>query len=47
MGRENRKSKGRARSSEFTNAADLQNRFFAESEERRKKGDKTTGDAGY
>ncbi|CAI2182395.1 1390_t:CDS:2, partial [Funneliformis geosporum] len=30
-------------SGQFTNSADLQNRFFAEGEERRKKGDKASG----
>lgn len=45
MPRRNRKKN--IKSGEFTNSVDLQNRFFAETEERRQKGDKKDGDAGY
>ena len=45
MGRNNR-NKNKI-SGKFTNSSDLQNRFFAEGEERRKKRDKESGDAGY
>ena len=42
-----RRKKKQKTSGKFTNAADLKNRFFAETEERRKAGDKASGDAGY
>ena len=42
-----RRNKKQKTSGKFTNATDLKNRFFAETEERRKAGDKTSGDAGY
>lgn len=47
MGRNNRKKKSPIGSGKFTNVEDLKNRFFANSEERRKAGDKAHGDAGY
>ena len=47
MGREKRKKRNPAGSGKFTDAQDLKNRFFANSEERRKAGNKASGDATY
>ena len=47
MGRENRRKTNPTVSGNFTDSADLQNRFFMKGEERRKKGDKASGDSGY